>query len=108
MPATNPLTAARARAEADEIASRAPHRRPVPVRVHGAYPLADMAEIAHDPEDGRLPLIGVLLTAMLVLVLIVALWLILSSVDWRPMLDFISPTAAQARDTGWVEIMEGL
>lgn len=28
--------------------------------------------------------------------------------DWQAILDFIAPTAAQARDEGWTNIVEGL
>lgn len=117
MPAPDQLTAVRARrirAEADEIVLRDGWRRPTggttrrSVHVHDAYPMADMAEIIHDPECGRLPMIGLLSLAMLLILITIAAWLVLTTIDWQAVLDFIAPTAAQARDLGWTVIAEGL
>lgn len=106
----------RIRAEADEITLRAAHRRRPPVLdaqpAPRPYPIADMAEIVHDPENGRLPLIGVLgLLMVLIVLFIAAAGLILigfSAIDWGAAMDWIAPTAAQARDAGWVALSEGL
>lgn len=48
----------------------------------------------------------VLLWLMLLLALLVA-WL-LSAADWASVMDFVAPTAAQARDMGLARIVEGL
>lgn len=59
-------------------------------------------------DDDRLPVgfVGFLGGALLILLVLVA-WL-LARVDWLWLLDFLAPTAAQARDLGWVNIVEGL
>ncbi|MDF3606101.1 hypothetical protein PE067_08160 [Paracoccus sp. DMF-8] len=62
-----------------------------------------------DPDVGPcLPLIGVIATAMLVVVATMGLILIAASIDWQAVADFIAPTAAQSRETGWQQIAEGL
>ena len=35
------------------------------------------------------------------------LWLLVRSVDQSALLDFMAPTAAQARDLGWLALTEG-
>ncbi|MTH76335.1 hypothetical protein [Paracoccus aestuariivivens] len=51
--------------------------------------LDDMPECAHDP-DGRLPLIGLLATATLVVLAVVAVWLAFVATDWSALLDLTS------------------
>ncbi|MTH79394.1 hypothetical protein [Paracoccus aestuariivivens] len=46
----------------------------------------DMPECAQNP-DGRLPLIGLLATAMLVVLAVVAVWLAFVATDWPALLD---------------------
>ena len=118
MPAPDQFAAARARrirAEADEIATYAPGRRPTgtttrrTVHVYDAYPLADMAEICQTaPGEGRLPLAGLLVITLLMIIGPIMSWLVMSVIDWQAVLDFIAPTAAQARNAGWVAISEGV
>ena len=68
-----------------------------------------MATHHPDPDVGPcLPLIGVIATAILVAVATMGLILIATSIDWQAVRDFIAPTAAQARETGWQQIAEGL
>lgn len=67
-----------------------------------------MADRQPDPDVGAcLPMTGVIAAAMLVAVTTVALILIATSIDWQAVMDFIAPTAAQARDTGWQQMAEG-
>lgn len=68
-----------------------------------------MADRHPDPDVGPCPpVIGVIATAMLVAVIAMGLILIAYSIDWQAVLDHIAPTAAQARETGWQQLVEGL
>lgn len=68
-----------------------------------------MATRHPDPDVGPCPpMIGVIATALLVAVATMGLILIATSIDWQAVRDFITPTAAQARETGWQQIAEGL
>lgn len=129
--------ARRASAEADEIAMRSGQmsRRRVPVYdVHG-YPALKsgggdgMLRIQGVPEagprfqiddfamgmadeDDRQPIAWgvVFLWLAIALVLLIGFvfgWLIGSIGSWADARDFIAPTAAQARDLGWVALSEG-
>ncbi len=101
----------RAEAEATEIALRAVHRRRgVPV-----IPLiSDGSVSAYQP--GHLPMVrrivlfwaGALLGALVALALALLIGWVAGQVDWQAVQDFVSPTAAQARDTGWVALSEGV
>ncbi|MGA0615925.1 hypothetical protein [Paracoccus sp. KR1-242] len=57
--------------------------------------------------------VALLCTAALVILMVLAVWLFLHF-DWSAMfgpshlIDFIAPTARQAREAGWVNIAEGL
>jgi len=127
-------TARRASAEADEIAMRSGRtlRRRVPVldgypalksggddvlRIHGVpeanlgFQVEDFAAGIWD-EDERRPIAWgvVFLWLAIVLVLLVGFvfgWLIGSMWNWVEVADFVAPTAAQARDMGWVALSEG-
>lgn len=52
------------------------------------------------------PMIGVIATALLVAVATMGLILIATSIDWQVVRDFIAPTAAQARESGWQQLVE--
>ncbi|WJS86730.1 hypothetical protein [Paracoccus sp. TOH] len=100
----------RAAAEADEIALRDAHRRPR-VPVHDFCPTDSLARSIFDDEERRpVAWAGLFIwLGVAVLVLIgFALGLAVGATDWRDALDFLSPTAAQARDAGWVSIAEEL
>lgn len=115
----------RANAEAQEIALRGAHRRPVPVHRHGRdddlIRIDGLAEMQPwDPEvepltHRRRKSCAACWTGRLLLAAIVIFWIIVAAALFWPalperadILDLIAPTAAQARDTGWVAIMEGL
>ena len=127
-------TARRASAEADEIAMRAARMRRRGVPVLDGYPALksggdDMLRIQGVPEanlgfqvedfaagiwdqDDRRPIAWgvVFLWLAIVLVLLVGFvfgWLIGSMWNWVEVADFVAPTAAQARDMGWVALSEG-
>ncbi|WP_313352795.1 hypothetical protein [Paracoccus sp. (in: a-proteobacteria)] len=101
----------RAEAEATEIALRAAHRRRgIPV-----IPLiADSKAFAR--QSGHLSMIQVmvlfwicaLLFALAALGMSLLIGWVSGQVDGQAVLDFVAPTAAQARDTGWVALSEGL
>ncbi|WP_288951550.1 hypothetical protein [uncultured Paracoccus sp.] len=119
----------RASAEAHEIALRSAHRR-ADVPVHDfcgddldhlesrRFALDDIMciygipEATIDDDAGRLPIAWVNLLIWLCVVVLVLIGFVLgwsaAAVDWRDVLDFIAPTAAQARDAGWVTISEAL
>lgn len=93
----------RTKAEAAEIATRAAHLRP--------RPAARVSRGAASPR--RIPLTGALfgLCHLIALMLwlgaaiVGAVWLF-DQISWQGLADFIAPTAAQARDTGWVALSE--
>ncbi|MFC3568384.1 hypothetical protein [Paracoccus simplex] len=101
---------ASAEAEAEEIALRDAHRRPR-VPVHDFCPTDDLARSIFDDEDRR-PVAWAALFIWLGVVVLVLIGLglgwVVGAVDAQDMLDFLSPTAAQAREAGWVAISEGL
>lgn len=78
---------------------RHPSERPDP-RLSPPFP--ELAE----PEC-RLTMIGSLAIIMLIVVAMMGLWVAAQAIDWGAALDFIAPTAAQARDTGWAALAEG-
>lgn len=113
----------RANAEAQEIALRGAHRRPV----HRANRDDDLIRVDGLPEmQGWDPEVEPMAhrlrtscaacwTARLLLAGAVIFWTIAATATvWRSLpertdiLDHLAPTAAQARDTGWVAIVEGL
>lgn len=60
-----------------------------------------------DPDVGPCPpVIGVIAVAMLVSIIATGLVLIATAIDWRAVIDFASPTAAQAREAGWAAMTE--
>lgn len=66
-----------------------------------------MATRHPDPDVGPCPpMIGVIATALLVAVATMGLILIASSIDWQAVRDFIAPTATQARESGWQQLVE--
>lgn len=99
----------RIQAEADEIAFRTPGRRPGSVPVY-AYAVDDF-QTQIDTDKG-LPWAWAVFFISIGIVLLVLIGFILGQLlgllDWRSVADFIAPTAAQARDTGWVALTEGL
>lgn len=113
----------RAKAEAQEIALRGAHRRPL----HRANRDDDLIRVDGLPEmQGWDPEVEPMAhrlrtscaacwTARLLLAGFVIFWIIVATaLVWRAMperadiLDLIAPTAAQARNSGWVAIVEGL
>ena len=76
------------------------------VRASGAHPQPYIPPL--DDDYGReLPMTGVLGVILLIIFSTVALYLIGRSLPWPAILDFIAPTAAQARNAGWVALTEG-
>ncbi len=119
MLANDHLAAARARrimTEADEIALRTARRDRQGVPVH-VYDGDDPFQIFQTPQtDGigpeRMPVAwGLVFVWIGVLALVglgFVLGLLIGTLDSQALLDVLSPTAAQARDAGWVTLSEGL
>lgn len=61
------------------------------------------------PDVGRVLPYGfaIFCSATLVVLVILAVWLVVR-LDWTSVIDFIAPTAKQAREAGWVTVSEGL
>lgn len=61
-----------------------------------------------EPDDGirDINLLASLAVIFLVMAAVFAAWLLLRDIDWRAVIDFVAPTAAQARDAGWVALSE--
>lgn len=99
------------------------HRRgaPSPRHFRQMEPLAMRRPLHHSARDGRRPSpvpepdfgriwpvgFSIFCSAALIVLVILAVWLVIRF-DWTPVLDFIAPTAMQARETGWTAIAEGL
>lgn len=99
------------------------HRRgaPFPRQFRQMEPLAMRRPLHHSARDGRRPSpvpepdfgriwpvgFSIFCSAALIVLVILAVWLVIRF-DWTPVLDFIAPTAMQARETGWTAIAEGL
>ncbi len=101
----------RAEAEATEIALRAAHRRRgIPVIPFIADSPTSARQSGHLPMVWRIVLfwVGALLAALVALALALLIGWAAGQVDGQAVQDFVSPTAAQARDTGWVALSEGL
>ncbi|QFQ87336.1 hypothetical protein F8A10_07805 [Paracoccus kondratievae] len=97
----HPARLRRAFAEAHEIAYRDAHRRR-PLPDNEFFDSAD-AEIAEPRLWAKAPF----WIAFLALAGFVA-GLLIGHIDQRAAIDFLAPTAAQARDAGWVTISEAL
>lgn len=82
-------------------------RRPLHTQSHGERRRCAPAH-RQQREFGQPPVIVLVATAMLIVLVILAFWLLTWRADWRPVIDFIAPTAKLARETGWVGIAEGL
>lgn len=91
-------------------ARRPYHRRDDLIRILGVPEARQINP--QDDDEGRKPWAwaGVFLwLGMLALVVVgFALGLLIGRIDTSAPLDFLAPTAAQARDAGWVAIAEGL
>ncbi|RDW14410.1 hypothetical protein [Paracoccus thiocyanatus] len=109
----------RADAEAQEIALRAAHRRRLDgVPVHDYAP-DDLVRIHGVPEAGlgwgepdqprpvSWALVFIWIGVVALVILGVGLGWLVGRMDPQSVMDFLSPTAAQARDAGWVALSEG-
>jgi len=87
------------------------HRRDDLIRILGV-PEARQFDPQDDEAEGRKPWawVGVFLWLGIVALVLAgfALGLLIGRIDASAALDFLAPTAAQARDAGWVAIAEGL
>ncbi|ARC37552.1 hypothetical protein A6J80_15315 [Paracoccus yeei] len=70
----------------------------------GPLPVQDACR--NDGRDGT-RMLSVVLLAILFVAAGLGLWLVVRSVDQSALLDFLAPTAAQARDLGWLALTEG-
>jgi len=90
---------------------RSYHRRDDLIRILGV-PEARQFDPWNDDDEGRKPWAWAGVFLWLGIVMLVAagfvLGLLIGQIDPSAALDFLAPTAAQARDAGWVAIAEGL
>lgn len=113
----------RTKAEAAEIAMRRAHLRPRPdAQVYEGADIQRILGISEvtgaAPAKKRSRSIGACISCWFMRTLVfafVAFWLIVAWAlaapalpDTATIIDFIAPTAAQARDSGWVTLSEGL